>query len=211
MGLLAATLLAAPTPARADSPMWALDAHVQTGADPDATVIARFLAGGMYVLTDAKLAFEGHVSFAGFLRINDDEGISARSISPINLGARYSLGNAKFHGPYVALGAGFGFFGGSPRERRVTGEMELCANARTETPGSCGFNITQELNTRLGFGYGFPSGKKTTVGVRLDVTYFMFNVAAGEDQPSGAPVAADVPKPQGTVALMLGLEFLRWL
>jgi hypothetical protein len=48
--------------------------------------------------------------------------------------------------------------------------------------------------------------------VRLDLTYFMFNVADGEDQPGGAPrPISDVPRPQDTFAVLIGLEFLRWM
>ncbi|RMH41894.1 MAG: hypothetical protein D6689_09800 [Deltaproteobacteria bacterium] len=203
--LAIAAALAAPA-ARADTE-WVADAHVSSGLDPDATAIARIHAGGMLLVPSARLAVEGHLSFSGFLRIDDAKGIEARSFSPLNLGVRLGFKD-HFEGPYVALGAGFGFLSGKPRERKVE-DPKTCATAAD--PNNCSFDIKQQFNTRLGLGWGFVTSSHITVGVRLDVTYFMFNVSDGEDQFDGAPNPRDVPRPQDTIAVLVGLEFLRWL
>ena len=101
-------------------------------------------------------------------------------------------------------------FPGEPRDREVSDDEVLCATAATETPGNCRFEIKQNINTRLGFGWGFRSGKKTTVGVKLELTYWMFDVVDGEEQPDGAPNPNFIDRPQDSIALMLGLEFMRW-
>lgn len=181
-----------------------LDAHVAAGAAPDATALGRLLAGGMLVFDELRLAVDGHLSFAGFLRVSDDEGVSARSFG-INLGARHGFGNERFHGPYVALGAGYGLFTGEPKERKISGDMEVCVSAE-----DCTIEITQHLNGRAGVGWGFASGKQTTVGVRLDLMYWAFALADGDEQPGTAPYPGDVPRPHDTFTVMLGLEFMYW-
>jgi hypothetical protein len=191
-----------------------LDAHVSSGVDPDSTVIGQLMGGGMLVFDRFRLAVDGHVSFSGFLRLNDDRGIAARSFAPLNLGVRYGFRNERFHGLYATAGAGFGFLGGSPKERKVE-DPAICATAapragETTSPSSCTFRITQQANIRTGLGWGFASGPQTTVGVRLDLVYFAFNIADGEDQIQGAPAPAEIDRPQGTIALMVGLEFMHW-
>jgi hypothetical protein len=197
--------LAAPRLASA-GPTPVLDAHVSTGVDPDATVLGRLMAGGLLVFDELKLAVDAHLSFEGFLRIADDQGVSARSFGLLNLGARYAFGNASFHGPFVAAGAGYGLFTGDPRERKVAGDLATCGGVADD----CTFKITQNLSARAGVGWGFAPGEKTTVAVRLDVVYWLFALADGEDQPRGAPYPGDVPRPQDTVTVMVGLEFMRW-
>jgi hypothetical protein len=205
LGLAVSVLVAGNTAAADTSPV--LDAQISTGVDPDATAIGRLHAGGMLVFDDIKLAVDAHLAFSAFLRIDDSKGIQARSFSPLNLGVRYAIRDKMFGGPYIAAGAGFGFLSGKPRERKVS-DMETCATAGDTD--NCTFDIKQQINTRLGLGWGFRAGKKITVGVRLDLTYFMFNVSPGEDQPRDAPIAREIPRPQGTWAVLIGLEFMRW-
>ena len=54
--------------------------------------------------------------------------------------------------------------------------------------------------------------KATTqhVGVRFDITYWMFSLNDFEDQPAGAPIPNQIPRPQDTLSFMIGLEFMRW-
>ena len=183
-----------------------LDAHLSAGVDPDFTAIGRLHAGATWVLDNVNLGFDAQLALSAFLRLDDAKGIQARSFSPLNLGVRYGFWNNRFHGPYAALGAGFGLLA-KPHERRVE-DPDICATAQNKE--RCSYDITQQLNGRLGFGWGFASGKKTTVGVRLDLAYFMFNLADGEDQPDGNPNPNLIDRPQGTWAVLIGLEFMRW-
>jgi len=204
--VLAVSILAIDARPADAKPLWVVDAHLSSGVDRDATAIGRLHAGGLLLFD--KLGIDAQLAFSGFLRISDAKGLEARSFSPINLGVRYAFSDAKFTGPYMALGAGFGFLSGKPRERKVE-DMDICATATN--PNECSFDVKQQFNTRLGFGYGFRAGKTITVGVRLDLTYFAFNVVDGEDQPAGAPRPHDISRPVDTIAVLIGLEFLRWM
>lgn len=187
-------------------PIWVVDAHLSSGIDGDATAIGRLHAGGLLLFD--RFGIDAQLAFSGFLRISDAKGVEARSFSPLNLGVRYAFKNERFEGPYVAFGGGFGFLSGKPRERKVE-DTDICMSATN--PDSCSFDIKQQRNARLGFGWGFKAGKTITVGVRLDVTYFQFNVVDGEDQPDGAPNPRDISRPVDTIAVLIGLEFLRWM
>jgi len=185
-----------------------LDAHVSTGVNAGSTVLGRLMAGGMLLFDDVRFAVDAHLSFEGFLRLRENEGVLARSFGLLNLGARYAFQDARFQGPYVAAGAGFGLFAGDPKERKVVDDESVCGTAPTSP--SCTFGIERNINGRLGFGWGFGSGEHTTVGVRLDVMYWWFSLADNEDQLAGAPNVYEVPRPVDTFTVMLGLEFMRW-
>lgn len=187
-------------------PVWVVDTHLSSGIDSDATAIVRLHAGGLLLFD--RFGIDAQLSFSGFLRINDKKGVEARSFSPINLGVRYAISDDKFEGPYVALGGGFGFLSGKPRERKVSDE-DICKTAINKE--ECSFDIKRQVNARVGFGWGFRAGKAITVGVRLDVTYFAFSVVDGEDQPGGAPNPREISRPVDTIAVLIGLEFLRWM
>jgi tetratricopeptide (TPR) repeat protein len=180
----------------------ALDGLLIAGIDQDVTALARFMPGGM--LGWGRFALEGHLSFEGFLRISNDKGVSARSVS-LDLGARYGFTSNRFVGPFVSGGAGFGLFGGEPRERKLDGDMATCDRFEG---GDCAFAVDKNISTRLGFGYGFEANRETTVAVRLDAMYWFFSV--DNEQEMGAPAAGEVDKPQTAMALLLGLEFLHW-
>jgi tetratricopeptide (TPR) repeat protein len=180
----------------------ALDGLLIAGVDQDVTAVARFMPGGM--LGWGRFALEGHLSFEGFLRTSNDKGVSARSVS-LDLGARYGFTSTRFVGPFVSGGAGYGLFGGEPRERKLDGDMETCASFED---GKCAFSVDKNISTRLGFGYGFEANRNTTVAVRLDAMYWFFSV--DNEQEMGAPSAGEVDKPQTAMALLFGLEFLHW-
>jgi len=180
----------------------ALDGLLIAGIGQDVTALARFMPGGM--LGWGRFAIEGHLSFEGFLRISNDKGVSARSVS-LDLGARYGFTSNRFVGPFISGGAGYGLFGGQPRERKLEGDMETCGDFEG---GSCAFAIDKNISTRLGFGYGFEANRATTVAIRLDAMYWFFSVDGEQDM--GQPAAGQVDKPQTAMALLLGLEFLHW-
>lgn len=190
-------------------PTFALDAHITSGVDQDFTSISRLLAGGLMIFDGVNLAVNAHLSFDAFLRIQNEQGISARSFGLANLGLRYGFRNSKFHGPFVDLGGGFGLMSGNPRERLVDDDAETCASA-PGSPTSCAFSIDKYLNGRLGFGWGFASGKRTTVAVRLDLNYFVYSVEDREDQDPSNPIPRQIPRPQDSITVMIGLEFMRW-
>ena len=180
----------------------ALDGLLIAGIDQDITALARFMPGGMPGW--GRFALEGHPSFEGFLRINNDKGVSARSVS-LDLGARYGFTSARFVGPFISGGAGYGLFGGEPRERKLDGDMASCESFENNR---CAFSIDKNISTRLGLGYGFQASGDTTVAVRLDAMYWFFSVDGEQD--TGSPAAGQVDKPQTALAFMLGLEFLHW-
>lgn len=177
----------------------ALSAMVMVGADHRSSVFGRLLAGGM--MRFGRFAPEAHIAFEGFLRPGED-GTQAQSFTVIDLGARYAFTNENFAGPYAGFGGGFGFFLGNPREVNLE-DADSCAGQ----PGNrCTVDIDRHLNGRVGLGYGFASGEKATVAVRLDFHTFWYSV--DDEQPDVSP--AQVEKPLLSYAVTLGIEFLRW-
>ncbi len=183
----------------------ALSASLSAGADGEATVIARGMAGGLYGF--GKFAAEGHITFENFLRLDNEQGLSAKSFSVLDLGVRYGILSKRFVGPYLSAGASYGFFLGNPHERK-TKDPETCATA--PNPDACSYYVDRDISTHVGFGWGFANGEKTTVAVRLDVTYWMLSLLDGEDQPDDAPNPVEVARPQGSWSVLLGFEFMRW-
>ncbi len=192
----------------------AVNAQVSAGADQESTVIGRLFAGIVYGLPmHKKLAVEGHLAADVFLRSSGKQGIAARGFTLLDLGARYGIQSDRFVGPYVAVGGSYGVFTGKPHERKVINDAATCASANIpadQPQDECAFLINKNIAARFGLGWGFASGKKTTVGVRLDVTYWRFSVNDYEDQSPGTPIPRQIPRPQDGVSVMLGLEFLRW-
>jgi hypothetical protein len=195
----------APSPAAGGEA--AVGGAVVIGVDSDVTVIGRLMAGALYRF--GRLAPEAHLTFDGFLRAKD-AGISARSFGLLELGGRYALRRDRFVGPFVTTGASIGVFTGKPHQRVVVDDAEVCGSA-AGMPHACDFNIDKNIAIRAGFGWGFASGGAATVAIRLDVVYWLFSVNAFEDQPSGAPIPREIPRPQDTWSVLVGLEFLRWL
>jgi tetratricopeptide (TPR) repeat protein len=175
---------------------------VLAGADQQLSGILRMAGGGL--LSWEKFAFEAKLGIDGFLRVDPDQGLSARSFTLVDLGARYGA-NYRFVGPFVSGGASFGIFTGKPRERKLMGDNDTCG----ASGGDCSFNIDKNIAARLAFGYGFRANDKSTVAFRLEVQGWMFSV--DDAQEIGSPPAGDVDKPQTSIAVMAGIEFLRWL
>jgi hypothetical protein len=175
---------------------------VLAGVDQQLSGILRMSGGGL--LSWEKFAFEGRIGIDGFLRVDPEQGVSARSFTLLDLGARYGF-NYRYVGPFISGGATFGIFTGKPRERKLTGDNDTCA----ASGGDCSFNIDKNVSGRLAFGYGFRASDKSTVAFRLEVQGWMFSV--DDKQEIGSPPAFDVEKPQTSIAVMAGLEFMRWL
>lgn len=185
----------------------AFNAMVVSGVDQDVSAIARLIAGGF--LGWGRFALEGHLTFEGFLRVDNDKGVSGRSVG-LDLGTRIGLGSEpNFRGPFLSLGGSFGLYSGKPRERKLADAMETCQGFDSpEDPGSCAFDIDKNITGRFGFGYGFAASDKTTVAARLDFTYWLFSVDG--QQGAGSVPAARVDKPQASYSVLVGLEFMRW-
>jgi tetratricopeptide (TPR) repeat protein len=176
---------------------------VLAGVDQQLSGILRMSGGGL--LSWEKFALEARLGIDGFLKVDPDQGVSARSFTLLDLGARYGL-NYRYVGPFVSGGASFGIFTGKPRERKLKGDNETCA---IDPNGNCSFNIDKNIAARLAFGYGFRASDKSTVAFRLEVQGWVFSV--DDEQEIGSPAAFSVEKPQTSIAIMAGLEFLRWL
>jgi tetratricopeptide (TPR) repeat protein len=176
------------------------------GADQQLSGLLRMSGGGL--LSWEKFALEAKVGIDGFLRVDSDQGVSARSLTLLDLGVRYGV-NFRYLGPFVSAGASYGIFGGKPRERKLKDDTATCAGYDAAKQGVCAFNIDRNIATRLAFGYGFAASKKTTVALRLEAQYWLFSVDS--EQEVGSPPASQVDKPQSAVAFLIGLEFLRWL
>jgi hypothetical protein len=177
-----------------------LTGGVLAGVDQQLSGILRMSGGGL--LSWENFAFEGRIGIDGFLRVAPEQGLSARSFTLIDLGARWGA-NYRYIGPFVSGGASFGVFTGKPRERKLQDDDATCGG------GDCAFNIDKNVSGRLAFGYGFRATEKSTVAFRLEVQGWMFSV--DDEQEIGSPPAFDVEKPQTSIAVMAGLEFLRWL
>jgi hypothetical protein len=180
----------------------ALDLGLMAGSEPGLSGIARMTGGAL--LNRGRFGIEGHVGFAGFLRIRDQTGVSARELTLLDLGARVALRDTdRFVGPFVSGGGSFGLITGKPRERRLRDDATSCAGAAGD---DCAFAIDRDLVFRLGGGWGFGSSDATTVGVRVDLAYMMFRV---DDDQDTIP-AGQIEKPQGLWALLIGLDFMHW-
>ncbi|MCP4445300.1 MAG: hypothetical protein GY811_08150 [Myxococcales bacterium] len=173
---------------------------ILAGADQQLSGILRFSGGGM--LSWEKFALEARVGIDGFLRVDKEQGVQARSFTLIDIGARYGT-QYRYIGPFVSGGASFGLFSGSPRERTLVSDDDSCGG------GDCSFDMDKNISTRLAFGYGFEATDKSTVALRIEAQTWFFSVDS--EQSIGNPNANDISKPQTAVAIMVGLEFMRWL
>jgi hypothetical protein len=188
-----------------------LDASIVSGIDQDLTVIYRLVAGGFWSF--GRFAPEAHIGFDGFLPLTSDAGITALSANVLDVGARYGLMSDHMFGAYLTAGAGFGMFFKQPTERKVDGAPDICESASIpegDDPDQCAFEIDKNMNFRFGFGWGFAASKKATVGLRFDIGYWLLSVKDYEEQPAGAPIPRQIPRPQDAWSFMIGLEFMRW-
>lgn len=175
----------------------AIDVSLTAGSEPDLTGIARLSAGGL--IGWGKFAFEGHVGFGAFLRTGG-AGISANELTLIDLGARYAFKSPRFVGPFVGAGGSFGLLTGKPRDRKLEEDMATCGG------GDCAFAIDKDITGRLALGWGFESSEKTTVALRVDLSYMIFSV---DGEQNDIP-AMRVERPQDLMAVLVGLEFMHW-
>ena len=173
---------------------------ILAGADQQLSGILRFSGGGM--LSWEKFAVEAKVGIDGFLRVDQDQGTQARSFTLLDVGARYGL-KYRYIGPFVSGGASFGVFSGNPRERKLVNDQGSCGG------GDCTLDIDKSISTRLAFGYGFRATDKSTVALRIEAQGWFFSV--DDEQSIGNPNANDIEKPQTSLAVMVGLEFMRWM
>ena len=216
LALVCASWLVHTTSVRDARAEGAIDGIVVLGVDQDVSGIGRLIAGGLYTLEKIGLrnaAVEAHIGLDAFLRINSDKGVTARSLNLLDVGIRYGLTKQRFVGPYLAAGGNFGIFVAAPHERKIQGDMELCASAmidEDQPQDECTYRIDKSVSARFGLGWGFRSGKKTTVGIRLDFTYWLFSLNDFEDQPKGAPIPRRVERPQSSYSFLVGFEFMRW-
>ncbi len=204
-----AVLVSAPHRAAAQP---AVDASVVGGVDTDMSAIARLSAGGLWAF--GKFAPEAHIGLDGFLRIDTSQGIAARSFDLIDVGMRYGFLSSRFVGPFVTAGGSFGLFTGKPHERKLADDPEVCAAAPDNADGTpatdCVYRIDKNLVGRFGLGWGFPSGAKTTVAVRVDVNYWWLSLSDYDPKYGDAANPNLVPRPQATWTFMVGLEFIRF-
>lgn len=177
-----------------------LTGGVLAGADQQISGILRMSGGAL--LSWEHFALEGRVGIDGFLRVDADQGTQARSFTLIDVGARWGA-NYGYVGPFVSGGGSFGVFTGKPRERKLTQDADSCGG------GDCAFDVDQNIVGRLAFGYGFKASGKSTVALRIEAQTWWLSV--DPEQGIGKPPAADIAKPQLSTALMVGLEFMRWM
>lgn len=177
-----------------------LTGGVLAGADQQLSGILRMSGGAL--LAWENFALEGRVGIDGFLRVDNDQGVQARSFTLLDVGARWGA-NYQFVGPFVSGGGSFGLFTGEPRSRKLKDDTATCGG------GDCAFDIDKNIVGRLALGYGFKATDKSTVALRLEAQTWWFSV--DDEQAIGQPSAHDIEKPQTAVAFMLGLEFMRWM
>ncbi|MBT8494643.1 MAG: hypothetical protein KJO07_16430 [Deltaproteobacteria bacterium] len=188
--------------AEADKLPLALSAIVMAGADQRTTVMGRLMAGGL--IRFGRFAPEAHIGFEGYLRADSSQGTQAQSLTLIDLGARYAFSDEQFVGPFVAAGGGFGLFLGTPRDINFKDEPDIC-----NPDSACTVQVDKHLNGRLGFGYGFKSGDKATVAVRVDLHTWWYSIDQDQMDADNIPLS-QIDLPQLAYAVTLGLEFLRW-
>jgi hypothetical protein len=185
-----------------------LDGQVTTGIATDLTGIGRIIAGG--IASWGRYGVDLHLAFQGFLRFDENRGVSGRSISVIDVGPRIAFwNNSRSLGPFVAAGAGFGFFTGSPRERLVPPGIRGCPSVALGSAGgaACVLNLDKHVDLRVGLGWGFEVSEHATMVVRFDLVEWFYSVDGPED-PSSPP--ANPLEPQRALSFFFGLEFIRW-
>ena len=135
----------------------ALSGMVLSGITQDFGALARMGGGGL--LGWGGFAVEASVGIDGFLRLKDSEGTSATSFRLIDIGARWGPGSRSV-GPFGSAGASFGVFFASPRERKVSGNSDVCSTVDTSGSNTCTFAVDANITTRLGSGGGSRSTRR---------------------------------------------------
>lgn len=194
------------SPASADT-KFGLNAQLSAGSESEATAIGRALLGGVVLFEDVRLALSAQFSADAFIQGSGGQGIRGTSLGVINLGARYAFVDPAFVGPYIDAGWGYGLlFGDTVLE--FEDDPDVCGSQISGSP-DCSVPINRQMNAKVGFGWGFKPLDEITVGVRLDVVYWIFSLEDSDPNTEG-PIARFVDRPQDTVAIMLGIEVLRF-
>jgi|GEM_PF-2765338 len=196
----------AGSPASADTKL-GLNAQVSAGSEADVTFMGRALLGGAVLFEDLRLALTAHLSADAFIQGSSGKGFRGTSLGPLNLGVRYAFLDSAFVGPYVDAGWGFGFLFGNT-VRGVEDDPGSC-DSQISGAADCSLDLNRQMNAKLGLGWGFKPLDTITVGIRLDVVYWAFSLS-DTDATTDGPIARFVDRPQDTVAVMLGLEVLRF-
>ncbi len=176
-----------------------LSGGLLAGSDMQLTGILRMSGGAL--LAWEKFAIEGKLGIDGFLQIDSEQGTRGRSFPVLDVGVRYGT-KYRFVGPFVSGGASFGLLAGKPHERTLKNDDETCGG------GTCTFDIDKAIAGRIGFGYGFRATETSTVALRVDLQGWLYSV---DEEQGGEVRASSVEKPQTGLAVMFGLEFMRWL
>jgi hypothetical protein len=185
--VLVVCLVAVSAPAYAQVEK-AIDASFTEGLAIDSSGIHRAGVGG--ALTFGRLGVQAGLGLQAWNRWQKDKGTRARGVD-FGADVRFDLlGNGKQRGPYLYAGASFIRFVGDA-DKRVNSMLGIA------DIGPNGFWA------RGGIAYGFPTTKRITIAVKIEVGYW--RIEGGDFPPE-----ADDPHPN-LLTFHIGLEFMRWM
>ena len=148
---------------RKEGMQWGIDLIVEGGADARLSAVFRSLLGGS--INWGSFGLDAHVGLDGFVRIKNGEGTTGRSVTLMDLGAKYAL-HPRSVGPFASLGASYGLITGEPNDVRLPGNDDTCSSLNLASDDVCSFEIDKTIALRTGIGYGFESSETTTVALR---------------------------------------------
>ncbi len=164
-------------------------ASFSEGLSIETSGVHRVEGGG--VITFGRVAVDANLGVDVWTRWLDHKGTRARGV---DLGANVRvdiLGRGKLRGPYLFAGASYvRFFDGA--EKKLS---ELTMNTQSMGPNG--------MMARLGVGYGFPTTKTITIAVKIEVSYWRYEID---------PFPPEAPDPHpNPLVFHIGLEFMRWM